>query len=54
MAKPKKEKVKKKRSEKYEKPYVVNATMDEFFKIVVTPKEELKEEDFKKDEKKSE
>jgi hypothetical protein len=31
---------------KYEKPLKVNATFEELIKIAVTPKEDLKKEDF--------
>jgi hypothetical protein len=36
----------KKRTEKYEKPFTVNASFEDIIKIAVTPKEDLKKEDF--------
>lgn len=37
----------KERSKKYDKPFTVNASFEDFIKIAVTPKEDLKQEDFK-------
>lgn len=35
-----------KRAVKYEKPYTINTSFEDFIKIVVTPKEDLNPEDF--------
>ena len=37
----------KKRPPKYEKPFTVDVSFEDFIKITVTPKEDLKPEDFK-------
>jgi hypothetical protein len=33
------------RSANYEKPFIVNASFEDFIKIAVTPKEDLRKED---------
>lgn len=45
--KPEQKLVSKGRAKKYEGRYTVNASFEDFMKIVVTPKEKLNQEEFK-------